>query len=128
MGEEAEGTPNPHLLRRQGTVVYPETLPPHAEALIAQLLQKSLSRRLGNLKGGFQDIKEHPFCKGLDWEHPHRLRVVTEPRPFDREAHEWLPGEVVLASSTPPPGSTAKVPLLAAAHAATHYTRSLPAC
>ena len=42
------------------------------------------------MKGGFQDIKEHPFCEGLDWEHPERLRVKTEPRPFDREAHEWL--------------------------------------
>ena len=87
----------------QGTVSYPETLPPHAEELISQLLQKSLSKRLGNLKGGFQDIKEHPFCEGLDWEHPHRLQVVTEPRPFDCEAHEWLPGEVVLASSAPRP-------------------------
>ena len=103
-GKSPFAAPHAHAsyqLTLQGTVTYPETLPPHAEAVISQLLQKSLSKRLGNLKGGFQDIKEHPFCEGLDWEHPERLRVNTEPRPFDREAHEWLPGEVVLASSAP---------------------------
>ena len=103
-GKSPFAAPHAHAsyqLTLQGTVTYPETLPPHAEDLISQLLQKSLSKRLGNMKGGFQDIKEHPFCEGLDWEHPERLRVNTEPRPFDREAHEWLPGEVVLASSAP---------------------------
>jgi protein kinase X len=103
-GKSPFAAPHAHAsyqLTLQGTVTYPETLPPHAEAVISQLLQKSLSKRLGNLKGGFQDIKEHPFCEGLDWEHPERLRVNTEPRPFDREAHEWLPGEVVLASNAP---------------------------
>ena len=64
-------------------------------------MQKQLSKRIGNMKGGFQDIKDHPFCEGLDWEHPHRLRVDVEARPFDRENHDWLPGEVVLAGGTP---------------------------
>jgi hypothetical protein len=34
------------VITLQGTVTYPETLPPHAEGLISQLLQKSLSKRL----------------------------------------------------------------------------------
>ena len=105
-GKSPFAAPHAHAsyqLTLQGTVTYPETLPPHAEELISLLLQKSLSKRLGNLKGGFQDIKDHAFCEGLDWEHPERLRVNTEPRPFDCEAHEWLAGEVVLASSAPRP-------------------------
>ena len=28
-------------------------------------------------------------------------RVDVAARPFDREKHEWLPGEVVLAGGTP---------------------------
>ena len=89
------------VLVLQGTVAYPDTLPPHAEDLVSQLMQKQLSKRIGNMKGGVQDIKDHPFCEGLDWEHPHRLRVDVEARPFDRENHDWLPGEVVLAGRTP---------------------------
>eukprot|EP00908_Phaeocystis_cordata_P018608 Transcript_30074.p2 GENE.Transcript_30074~~Transcript_30074.p2 ORF type:complete len:395 (-),score=89.34 Transcript_30074:119-1303(-) len=103
-GKSPFAAPHAHAsyqLVLQGTVAYPDTLPPHAEDLVSQLMQKQLSKRIGNLKGGFRDIKDHPFCEGLDWEHPHRLRVDVEARPFDRESHDWLPGEVVLAGRTP---------------------------
>ena len=51
------------------------------------------------MKGGTQDIKEHPWCVGFDWEHPHKHRVVSEHvRPFDREQYEWLPAVSVITA------------------------------
>ena len=44
-------------------VEYPDDLPEDAADLIFQMLQKALSRRLGNMAGGYQDIKDHPFCE-----------------------------------------------------------------
>lgn len=35
--------------------------------LIQRLLAADPARRLGNLEGGAQDVKEHPFFRGFDW-------------------------------------------------------------
>ena len=40
----------------------------NAKSLIKRLLQDDLSKRIGNLKGGVKDIKEHRFFKGLSWD------------------------------------------------------------
>ena len=38
-----------------------------AKSLIKHLLQEDLSKRYGNLKNGVNDIKNHRFFNGLDW-------------------------------------------------------------
>ena len=46
---------------------FPRHLSKDCRDLIKRLLTKNPARRLGNLKGGAQDVKEHPWFKGLDW-------------------------------------------------------------
>ena len=36
--------------------------------LIRNLLQKNPAKRLGSLNGGVQDIKDHPWFTGFDWD------------------------------------------------------------
>ncbi len=39
-----------------------------AKSLIKRLLQEDLSKRIGNLKGGVSDIKNHRFFKDFNWD------------------------------------------------------------
>eukprot|EP01095_Lingulamoeba_sp_RSL-Kostka_P018190 TRINITY_DN986_c0_g1_i1.p1 TRINITY_DN986_c0_g1~~TRINITY_DN986_c0_g1_i1.p1 ORF type:complete len:305 (+),score=91.56 TRINITY_DN986_c0_g1_i1:239-1153(+) len=50
-----------------------------AKDLIAQLLDRNISTRLGCREGGFEDIKNHPFFEGVNWEYV--LETKYEP-PF----------------------------------------------
>lgn len=50
-----------------GVVHYPADMDPHARDLIAGLLRVDRSQRLGNLRGGPEDIQRHPFFAGVDW-------------------------------------------------------------
>lgn len=45
----------------------PESFSPEAASLVTGLLQSDPTRRLGAMKGGFSDIKGHPFFAGIDW-------------------------------------------------------------
>ncbi|KAH9441463.1 hypothetical protein Pst134EB_030132 [Puccinia striiformis f. sp. tritici] len=40
----------------------------HSIDLISRLLTVDRSKRLGNLKAGIQDIKNHPWFRGVDWD------------------------------------------------------------
>ncbi|GAA5917391.1 hypothetical protein JCM8208_006472 [Rhodotorula glutinis] len=46
----------------------PRHIDPLAKDLIGRLLTDDLTKRLGNLKGGAQDVKNHPWFEGVDWE------------------------------------------------------------
>ncbi|KAL9645259.1 hypothetical protein ABK040_002459 [Willaertia magna] len=48
-------------------VQYPNFLDPAAIDLIEQLLNKDKVKRLGCLKGGAKDIKNHVWFRGVDW-------------------------------------------------------------
>jgi hypothetical protein len=39
-----------------------------AKSLIKRLLQEDLSKRLGNLKNGAKDVKDHKFFKAINWD------------------------------------------------------------
>jgi len=41
---------------------------PLLKDLISKLLEKDKTKRLGKLRGGTQDVKNHPFFAGLNWE------------------------------------------------------------
>ena len=45
----------------------PPVVPKLAAALITRLLEKDLSKRLGNMKKGGLEVKEHRFFEGTDW-------------------------------------------------------------
>ena len=49
-------------------VTYPIYTSEEGCDLIAGLLQRRVAKRLGNLKGGAQAIKDHPWFENFDWE------------------------------------------------------------
>ena len=51
-----------------GAVKYPAHMIPAARDLISKLLNADRSHRLGNLRGGANDVKEHPWLTYCDWE------------------------------------------------------------
>lgn len=50
-----------------GKVKFPSFMKPSAKDLISNLLQIDLSKRYGNLKDGVDDIKNHKWFEGIDW-------------------------------------------------------------
>lgn len=62
--------PNPILIYEKilaGRLVFPEQIDPVSRDLISSLLTADRSRRLGNLRGGADDVKRHPWFSGVDW-------------------------------------------------------------
>ncbi|CAH2350998.1 spindle assembly checkpoint kinase [[Candida] railenensis] len=51
-----------------GTITYPDYLPPDVLDLLQKLIVKDLSKRLGNLQGGSDDVKNHLWFKEVIWE------------------------------------------------------------
>ncbi|XP_054568604.1 beta-adrenergic receptor kinase 2 isoform X2 [Eptesicus fuscus] len=50
-------------------VELPDTFSPELKALLEGLLQREVSKRLGCHGGGSQEVKEHSFFRGIDWQH-----------------------------------------------------------
>mmetsp|Transcript_73428 Transcript_73428/g.153268 ORF Transcript_73428/g.153268 Transcript_73428/m.153268 type:complete len:348 (+) Transcript_73428:197-1240(+) len=51
-----------------GKVEYPRHFDTQAKDLIRKLLQPDRSKRLGNLKGGADDVRKHKWFKGIEWD------------------------------------------------------------
>ncbi|KHC41691.1 cAMP-dependent protein kinase type 3 [Candida albicans P76067] len=51
-----------------GSITYPDYLPPDILDLLQKLIVKDLTQRLGNLQGGSDDVKNHPWFKEVIWE------------------------------------------------------------
>ncbi|ORZ39393.1 kinase-like domain-containing protein [Catenaria anguillulae PL171] len=51
-----------------GRIHFPSHVDPAAKDLIKRLLTADTTRRLGNLRGGAEDVKNHAWFKGVDWE------------------------------------------------------------
>ncbi|KAI9807783.1 MAG: hypothetical protein M1825_005088 [Sarcosagium campestre] len=52
----------------KGRVKYPPYIHPDAQGLLQQLITPDLTKRLGNLHGGSQDVKQHPWFAEVTWE------------------------------------------------------------
>ncbi|KAI2637427.1 Pkinase-domain-containing protein [Xylaria nigripes] len=52
----------------RGTVRYPAYVHPDAQDLLERLITPDLTRRLGNLYGGPQDVKNHPWFSEVTWD------------------------------------------------------------
>ena len=63
----------------QGQIAFPPQVDPVSRDLIQSLLTADRSRRLGNLRGGAQDVKNHPWFAGVDWA---RLGTRSIPPPI----------------------------------------------
>lgn len=65
-----------------GVYTTPSRVSEGASDLIARLLEVNPSRRLGNLRGGVDDIKNHAFFDGFDWKacEERRLKAPYRPR------------------------------------------------
>ena len=51
-----------------GRVRYPPYMHPDAQNLLSHLITADLTKRLGNLKGGPEDVKRHPWFAEVTWE------------------------------------------------------------
>ncbi|KAJ3182552.1 hypothetical protein HDU85_002651 [Gaertneriomyces sp. JEL0708] len=51
-----------------GKIAFPHDFDKDAKDLVKRLLTADRSKRLGNLKGGSEDIKRHKWFKGVDWQ------------------------------------------------------------
>lgn len=49
------------------SVWFPDEFDPAAKSLVAGLLERDVTKRLGLMKGGIDDIKSHAFFEGVDW-------------------------------------------------------------
>jgi len=66
---------------------FPLGFDPHAKSLIRKLLESNSALRLGALRGGVEDVKEHLFFSAtqLDWEALKRREIKMEYVPQERE-------------------------------------------
>ncbi len=65
-------------------MTFPSHFDSSAKDLIRKLLTADRTRRLGNLKNGVEDIKNHKWFKGVEWltliEKPETAPIVPEVR------------------------------------------------
>lgn len=68
-------------------VIYPEFFSREAQSFIGGLLNKDKNFRLGCLKGGIEDIMNHPWLKEIDWKKLEKMEIkapyIPERKPFE---------------------------------------------
>lgn len=52
----------------RGKIKYPPYMHPDAVDLLSQLITPDLTKRLGNLHGGSEDVKNHPWFAEVTWD------------------------------------------------------------
>ncbi len=67
-------------------LVIPPNLSPCLRDLLAGLLRKNPARRLG-CERGIEEVKEHPWCKNIDWARYERKEVEPPFKPSLRQSH-----------------------------------------
>jgi len=59
-----------------GKVYWPDHINPVVKNLLKHLITSDLTNRYGNLKGGSEDIKNHLWFAGVDWDKVARLEIT----------------------------------------------------
>ncbi len=65
-----------------GKIEFPRYFDPHAKDLIKGLLQPDITKRLGGLRNGVEDVKRHKWFAGLDWSALYACKIKA---PFQPE-------------------------------------------
>ena len=60
-----------------GKVAYPRHFDRFAKKMIKNLLLADLTKRLGCMKGGADDIKRHKWFQGIDWQLLYERKLIT---------------------------------------------------
>ncbi|CEM33360.1 unnamed protein product [Vitrella brassicaformis CCMP3155] len=76
-----------------GKIVFPRFFDRDAKSLVKKLLQADLSKRLGNLKGGSQDVKDHRWFGPIHFDdlRNKRLPVKYKPHLKAQTSHDDTP-------------------------------------
>jgi serine/threonine protein kinase len=80
-----------------GVVIFPSHIDPIAQDLISRLLEPDLTRRLGTMRRGADDIKSHQWFAGVDWDVLYRKQIPAPIVP--KLKHE---GDTVYFDKYPP--------------------------
>lgn len=67
-----------------GRIAWPQSFDPNAKDFVKKLLTNDRSKRLGNLKGGAEDVRKHKWFRGVDWIAVLNKRIVPPIRPVLR--------------------------------------------
>ncbi|KAN0060655.1 cytochrome c oxidase subunit 1 [Thecaphora frezii] len=70
----------------QGNIVFPAHIDEVSRDLIRSLLTADRSRRLGNLRGGAHDVKNHVWFHGVDWAQLERRNIRPPIVPLNTRA------------------------------------------
>lgn len=60
----------------EGKLRFPPHFDPNAKDLVKRLLTSDLSKRFGNLQAGVNDIKEHKWFAGMEWDKLAKLEIA----------------------------------------------------
>ena len=77
--ERSEAKVFERIVKSSSNLAFPDNVPRDGAALIRKLLQRELSKRYGNMKGGVQDIKKHECAPTPARTQTH---VFCDPSPF----------------------------------------------
>lgn len=66
-----------------GQIHWPRSMDPLSKSLVKAFLNPDRSKRLGNMIGGAQDVLEHPWFRGVDWDALERKEITVS----DSDAH-----------------------------------------
>ena len=73
-----------NILREE--LCFPPFVSSEAQSIIQALLHRDHRHRLGS-KRGMEEVKQHPFCRGIDWEGLLRKEIKPPLRPDPRMSH-----------------------------------------
>lgn len=89
-----------------GKTAYPSHLGPELKHLLANLLELDLTKRLGNMKHGVDDIKNHPWLSSIDWMAIYKKQIQAPiipdcpSDPTDSRNYDPYPEEALRESDT----------------------------
>lgn len=58
-----------------GKIRFPSAVSAEAQSIISGLCTVDTSKRLGNISGGAETVKQHPWFKDIDWDRVYRREV-----------------------------------------------------